>query len=57
MTGIKADSQFVIVYNTVINLCKLFKCASDFGTFSGHGFQCDMDKVIEAALNRLETME
>ena len=33
MAGIKADSQFVIVYNAVIDLCKLFKCASDFGTF------------------------
>lgn len=33
MAGVKADSQLVIVYNAVINLCKLFKCAADFGTF------------------------
>lgn len=25
MAGVKADSQLVIVYNAVINLCKLFK--------------------------------
>ena len=30
----------------IINLCKLFKCAADFGTFSGHGFQCDMTGSI-----------
>ena len=46
MAGVKADSQLVIVYNAVINLCKLFKCAADFGTFSGHGFQCDMTGSI-----------
>ncbi len=51
-----ADSQFVIVYNTVINLCKLFKCASDFGTFSGHGFQCDMTRGI-CCQDRVESFD
>ena len=46
MAGVKADTKLVVVDDTIINLCKLFKCPADLRTFSCHCFQCDVARSI-----------
>ena len=39
MTSVKADSQFIILDNSIINPGKFFKILSDFWSLSGHCFK------------------
>jgi len=39
---IQTDTQFIVISHFIIDLCELFKAASDFRAFSGHCFQCDI---------------
>ena len=36
MTGVEADTQFIVMYNSVIDSRLFFKASTDFGAFSRH---------------------
>ena len=46
MTGIKAYSEFIIIFDPLINGCQFFKISSYLAAFSGHGLQSNIHRCL-----------